>query len=89
MPHRQLVRDDIVKSHTVHILITSFLAPQIRIMSEMLTLEKWRDAPLTLHFFNSSYLAARAGCPPLPAHVRLDVAPMQVSRPATPCPVPN
>jgi len=44
----------------------------------MLLLERWRDAPLTLHFFNSSYLTAHAACPALPLHVRLNVAPMEV-----------
>lgn len=58
---------------------TIFRATQIRILSEMLNLQPWRNAPLTLHFFNSSYLGARTGCPPLPAHVRLDVAPMEVN----------
>ena len=58
---------------------------QIRILSEMLNLHPWREDPLTLHFFNSSYLSARAGCPALPPHMQLNIAPMEASFTILPC----
>ena len=52
---------------------------QVRILMEMLSLPTWREEPLTLHFFSSSHLELQCGGPPLPAHMRVDVAPMEVS----------
>ena len=46
---------------------------------EMLSLPTWREEPLTLHFFSSSHLELQCGGPPLPLHMRVDVAPMEVS----------
>ena len=46
---------------------------------EMLSLPTWREEPLTLHFFSSSHLELQSGGPPLPPHMRVDVAPMEVS----------
>ena len=46
---------------------------------EMLSLPTWREEPLTLHFFSSSHLELQCGGPPLPPHMRVDVAPMEVS----------
>ena len=45
---------------------------------EMLHLPTWREEPLTLHFFSSSHLELQCGGPPLPLHMRVDVAPMEV-----------
>ncbi len=46
---------------------------------EMLSLPTWREEPLTLHFFSSSHLELQCGGPPLPPHMRVHVAPMEVS----------
>lgn len=53
---------------------------QVRILMEMLRLPNWREEPLTLHFFSSSHLELQCGGPPLPPHMRVDVAPMEVSK---------
>ncbi len=46
----------------------------------MLNLPEWREEPLIVHFFSSSHLELQSGGPPLPPHMRVDVAPIEVSR---------
>ena len=35
-------------------------------------------SPLTVHFTSSARAKLRAGCPVLPAHMLVDIAPLQV-----------
>lgn len=52
--------------------------PQVRLLMEMLHLEKWRGLPLQVQFLSSSSLKYLAGCPPLPPHMEHTVAPLEV-----------
>jgi hypothetical protein len=44
----------------------------------MLNLDPWRLYPLQLQFLSSSFSPFRSGCPDLPSHMNIVVAPMEV-----------
>ncbi len=50
----------------------------MRLLTEMLRLEKWGSMPLQVQFLSSDSLKYLAGCPPLPPHMAHSVAPLEV-----------
>lgn len=51
---------------------------KVRLLHEMLNLEPWRYFPLSLHILSSAHAPLRAQCPPLPAHIAVTFAPLEV-----------
>ncbi|KAK9794955.1 hypothetical protein WJX73_001688 [Symbiochloris irregularis] len=53
-------------------------AGKVRLLVEMVRGQPWVHFPLTLHFTSSTHSQLRLGCPPLPSHMHIEVAPLQV-----------
>mmetsp|Transcript_17807 Transcript_17807/g.53680 ORF Transcript_17807/g.53680 Transcript_17807/m.53680 type:complete len:552 (+) Transcript_17807:458-2113(+) len=49
---------------------------KVRLLMEMLRLEKWRDLPLQVHFLSSKSLVHLSGTPPLPINMTWTVGPL-------------
>ncbi|KAF3790333.1 Structure-specific endonuclease subunit [Nymphaea thermarum] len=49
---------------------------KIKLAYTMLTLPAWKGANLTVNFFSTKYTKLAAGCPALPDHMKMQVAPM-------------
>ena len=58
----------------------SLVHTQVRLLTEMLRGDPWMHFPLTVHFTSSAHAKLRAGCPALPDHMLVDIAPLQVPR---------
>jgi hypothetical protein len=53
--------------------------PQVRLLMEMLHLEKWRHMPLQLQFTSSASLKYLANCPAMPSGMEVGVASLEVT----------
>ena len=52
---------------------------QVRLLMEMLHLEKWRHMPLQLQFTSSASLKYLANCPAMPSGMEVGVASLEVT----------
>lgn len=60
--------------------LEALLMVQVRLLHEMLNVAPWRFYPLSVQILSSEYNPMRAKCPPLPAHISVTVAPLEVSQ---------
>lgn len=55
---------------------------QVRLLMEMLNLDPWCMFPLKLQLLSSAFNPLRAGCPDLPPHMQVLIAPLEVCPPS-------